>query len=117
MRSTSTFRARRSARRSCTSDSDGLLCSFDIATQARLKFAEPEVFHLPAQITRFGFEALDAFQVLERVAIQLARVDQEAKSKLWLPIFLDHVLVAGHRAARNFHALESADPSGQHIDG
>src|SRR5260370_20414137 len=110
-----TFSSRRSVSSCWTSDSDGLAGSFDITTQAWLELAQPQMLHLAPQVARFHAQALDAFCGLERKPVQLSRIDQQADRQL-LAVLLDHVLVAGHRPARDLHLLEPADPAGQHVE-
>src|SRR5437868_6492962 len=115
-RSTATFSSRRSARSCWTSESDGLVGSFDIAAETRLKLAQAKVFHLAAQVASLDGEAADAFGLLERKAIELARIDEQADGEL-LALLLDHVLVTRHGAARDLDLFEAADPAGEDVDG
>src|SRR5437879_4614422 len=114
-RSSRTLSSRLSARSSWTNDSAGFFCSLDIAAMSRLKLAQAKVLHLSTQIASFDGEAVDALGRLVWKAIQLAGVDQEAQGER-LSFFLDHVLEARDGPARDLDLLETADPSGQHVD-
>src|SRR6185437_4586129 len=97
IRSSATLSPRLSASSSWTSDSDGLVGSFDIAAESGLELAEPEVLHLATQEPRFDLQARDAFHILVGIPVELARVDEHAERELFA-VLLDDVLVTGHRA-------------------
>src|SRR2546427_898840 len=91
------------------------VCSFDIATEARLKLAEAQMLHLAAQETRFDLQAADALRRLVWEAVELAGVDEETDGKPFA-VLLDDMLVAGNGAARDVHLLEPADRARQDVD-
>src|SRR4029077_15349913 len=109
-----TLSSRLSESSSWTSDSDGLVCSFDIATQARLKFTQPEGLHLATQVARLDRQTPDALVGFVREAVELSRIDQQADREL-LAVLLEHVLVAGDGASRDLHLGEAADPPFEHV--
>src|SRR4029077_4652946 len=115
-RSTATLSSRRSARSCWTSDSDGLVGSFDITAEPGLELAKPEVLHLPAQEASLHLQTPDAFCPFVGKPVELSGIDEEAQGEL-LSFLLDHVLVARHGATRDLHLLEPADLAGQHVDG
>src|SRR4029077_4936166 len=115
IRSSATLSSRLSVSSSWTSDSDGLVGSFDIAAQSRLKFAQPEMLHLATQVPRLDLEAPDALDVFVGIAVELAGVDEHAERQPFAVLF-DDVLETGHRAACDSHRGKAADPSHQHID-
>src|SRR5580765_7883301 len=92
IRSSATLSSRLSASSSWTSDSDGLVGSFDIAAQPGLELTKPEVLHLATQVPRLDVQARDALHVLVWIAVKLSRVDEDAECEP-LAVLLDDVLV------------------------
>src|SRR2546428_10677125 len=86
-RSTATLSSRRSVRSCWTSESDGLVGSFDIAAQTGLKLAEAQMLHLATQEAGLDLEAANARGGLVREAAQLAGVDEQGDRELRALLF------------------------------
>src|SRR5690348_7348748 len=116
MRSSATFSSRRSARSCWTRESAGCPAgAFDIAAETGLELAQAQVLHLSPQVARLALQARDAPQVLERKAIQLAGVDQQADLQ-HLAFLLQDFLVAGHGSPGDLNLREAADPAHEDVN-
>jgi len=72
------------------------------------------MLHLAPEKACLDLEPSDALGGFVRKPVELAVVDEQADRQL-LTVLLDHVLVAGHGAARDLHLFEAAHAAAKDV--